>query len=94
MSFEGISFTKLAIIFIIAGVVIVFAIMGSSATNLLFSDSITEEAEVKMKQGGNCVVEPSDTIPRTIANCLYNVNDTLIITYKLQQPSIENHEPV
>jgi len=68
MSFEGISFTKLAIIFIIAGVVLVFAIMGSSATNL-FSDSITEETEVKMKQEGDCVLEPSDGIPRTIADC-------------------------
>jgi hypothetical protein len=91
MSFEEISLKKLAIIFIIAGVVLVFALMGSSVTNL-FSASITEEAEVKMKQAGDCVLEPSDGIPRTISDCPYNVNDTLVITYKPQQPSIHNHE--
>ena len=47
MSFDDISFSKLAIIFIIAGVVLVLAIMGSSATNL-FSKSVTEEAQVKL----------------------------------------------
>ena len=87
MSFDDISFSKLAIIFIIAGV----AIMGSSATNL-FSKSVTEEAQVKIKQQGNCVVEASDEIPRTIENCPYNVNDTLVITYKPQRPDIEKFE--
>ena len=91
MSFEGISFGKLAIIFIVAGVVLVLAIMGSSATNL-FSQSITEDTKVKIKHQGNCVVEASDNIPRTIANCPYNVNDTVVITYKPQLPSIENYE--
>ena len=76
MSFEGISFGKLELIFIVAGVVLVLAIMGSSATNL-FRQSVTEDATVKIKQEGNCVVEASDEIPRTIENCPYNVNDTL-----------------
>ena len=48
MSFEGISFGKLAIIFIGAGVVLILAIMGSSATNL-FRQSVTEDATVKIK---------------------------------------------
>jgi flagellar basal body-associated protein FliL len=48
MSFEGISFGKLAIIFIVAGVILVLAIMGSSATNL-FSQSVTEDAKVTIK---------------------------------------------
>jgi len=91
MSFEGISFGKLAIIFIVAGVVLVLAIMGSSATNL-FSQSVTEDTKVKIKNQGNCIVEASDEIPRTIANCPFNVNDTLVITYKPQRPSIENYE--
>jgi hypothetical protein len=47
-----------------------------------------------MKQEGDCVIEPSDDIPRTIAECPYNINDTLVITYKTPQPSIENHEAV
>jgi hypothetical protein len=91
LSFENISFGKLAFIFIIAGVVLVIAIMGSSATNL-FSGSITDEAIVKIKQGPNCIVESEDEIPRTISDCPYNVNDTIMITYKAQQPAIENHE--
>ena len=91
MSFEGISFGKLALIFIVAGVVLVLAIMGSSTTNL-FSQSVTEDAKVKIKHQGNCIVEASDEIPRTIDNCPYNVNDTLVITYKPQRPSIENYE--
>ena len=55
MSFDNISFSKLAIIFIVAGVVLVFVILGSSATSI-FSDSITEDAEVKMNKGGDCIV--------------------------------------
>ena len=55
------------------------AIIGSSATNL-FSKSVTEDAEVKIKQGGNCVVEAFDNVPRSIANCPYNVNDTILIS--------------
>ena len=89
MSFDNISFSKLAIIFIIAGVALVLAILGSSATSL-FSESITEEAEVKMKQEGNCIVE--DRIPRMISDCSYNVNDTVLITYKTKQPAIEKHQ--
>ncbi|MGZ5548547.1 MAG: hypothetical protein ACXWFZ_11415 [Nitrososphaeraceae archaeon] len=65
--------------------------MDSSAISL-FSDSITEEAEVKMKQGDNCIVEADDRIPRMIADCSYNVNDTVLITYKAKQPSIEKHQ--
>jgi hypothetical protein len=91
LSFDNISFGKLAIVFIIAGVILVFAIMGSSATNL-FSENITEEAEVTIKQDENCIVEASDEVPRTVANCPYNINDTIVITYKPQQPSVENHE--
>ena len=93
MSFDNISFGKLAIIFIIAGVVLVVAILGPSATNL-FSDSITEEAEVKMKQRDNCIVEADDRIPRMISDCSYNVNDTVLITYKPNQPIIEKHQPI
>lgn len=91
LSFDNISFSKLAIIFIIAGVVLVLAILGSSATSL-FSESITEEAEVKMKQEGNCIVEAGDRIPRMISDCSYNVNDTVLITYKTKQPAIEKHQ--
>ena len=93
MSFDNVSFSKLAIIFIVAGVVLVLAILGTSATSI-FSNSITEEAEVKMKQGDDCIVEADDRIPRMISDCSYNINDTILITYKAKQPNIEKHQPI
>jgi len=42
------SYKEISIYIYIAGIVLVFAIMGSSATSL-FSKSVTEEAEVKLK---------------------------------------------
>jgi len=45
-----------------------------------------------MKQEGNCIVEAEDQIPRMISDCSYNVNDTVLITYKIKQPAIEKHQ--
>jgi hypothetical protein len=90
LSFESISPAKLALIFGVAAVAIIFAIFGSSLQNLL-SGSITDEAVVKIKQGPNCIVEGADEIPRTITDCPYNVNDIIMITYKSQQPAVEKH---
>jgi hypothetical protein len=93
MSLQDIPFKTLAVIMIAAGVLIVFAISGFQARNL-FAPSITEDAQVsiKIEQDGSCIVEGSDRVPRTISNCPYNVGDTVSITYKPQQPSIERHE--
>lgn len=91
MSFESISPAKLALIFGIAAVVIIFALLGSSAKSL-FSGSITDESKVILKQGNDCIVEGADNIPRTITDCSYDLNDTVLITYKAQQPAIEKHE--
>jgi hypothetical protein len=93
LSFESISPAKLALIFGVAAVVIIFVLLGSSIQNL-FTGSITDEAVVKIKQGPNCIVEGADEIPRTISDCPYNVNDTILITYKSQQPAVESHEPI
>jgi len=82
---------KLAIIFIVAGAVIIFALLGSSAKNL-FSKSVSEDVSVKKKKDGDCVVEPSDQVPRVISNCNYAVGDNLSITYKPQQPTVEKHD--
>jgi len=81
---------KLGIIFIIAGVVVAFALLGGSLKSL-FSDSITEQAVIKIKQDGVCIVEPSDKIPRQINNCQYKEGDTISVTYRQQQPSIQSH---
>jgi hypothetical protein len=92
MSLHDISLKKLAIIIIAAGVIIVFAISGFQARNL-FAPSITEDSQViiKNQQQNTCVVEGSDRVPRTISDCPYNMGDTVSITYKPEQPSIERH---
>ena len=91
MSLESVSPKKLAVMLIAGGVVAVFFISGFQARNL-FAPSITEDVKVQIKQGNVCVVEATDRIPRTISDCQYSVGDTISITYKPQQPSIERHE--
>jgi hypothetical protein len=91
VSFQNIALWKLAIIFVVAGVVIILALLGSSAKNL-FSESITEDVSVKLKTDNDCVVEPSDGIPRVISNCNYAVGDNLSVTYKARQPAIQKYE--
>jgi hypothetical protein len=95
MSLHDISLKRLAIIIIAAGVIIVFALSGFQARNL-FAPSITEDAQViiKNQQDGTCILEGSDRVPRTISNCPYNTGDTVSISYKSEQPSIERHELV
>ena len=91
MSLESVSPKKLAVFLIAGGVAAVFFISGFQARNL-FAPSITEDVKVQIKQGNVCVVEATDRIPRTISDCQYSVGDTISITYKPQQPSIERHE--
>ena len=95
MSLQGLSLGKLAIILIIAGVVIVFAISGFQARDVLFAPDITEETEVIIKdEQGTCTVQAEDDVPRTISNCAYDVRDTISITYKREQPAILEHHLV
>ncbi len=94
MSLQGLSLGKLAIILIIAGVVIVFAISGFQARDVLFAPNITEETEVIIKEQGTCTVQADDDVPRTISNCAYDVGDIISITYKREQPSILEHHLV
>jgi hypothetical protein len=82
---------KLGLVLIITGIVIILALLGSSAKNL-FSGAIIEDVPVKLKNGNDCIVEPSDKIPRVITNCNFNVGDNLSVTYKIKQPSIEKFE--
>ena len=95
MSLQGLSLGKLAIILIIAGVIIVFAISGFQVRDVLFAPNITEETEVIIKdQQGTCIVQAEDDVPRTISNCSYDVGDIISITYKREQPSIMEHHLV
>jgi len=81
----------LAILFIIAGVVVVFMLMGGSLTQL-FSSSIQETVPIQIKQGDTCVVEASDGVPRTINDCPYEQGDNITINYKQGMPSLESHQ--
>jgi beta-lactam-binding protein with PASTA domain len=96
MSLQGLSLGKLAIILIIAGVVIVFAISGFQARDVFFAPNITEETEVIIKdeQSNTCTVQAEDDVPRTISNCTYDVGDIISITYKREQPAILEHHLV
>jgi len=80
----------LAIVFVIAGVVFVFVLMGGSLRQL-FSSSIEENVMVQISENGRCIVEGSDKIPRTIENCQYNTGDNITINYKQGMPSLESH---
>ena len=82
----------LAIIFIIGGILIVFAISGFQIVTL-FSPSITEQVTVTLRQNNICIVEASDSIPRQIYDCPYEIGQTVMISFKPEQPSIESHGP-
>ncbi len=93
MSLESIDTKKLAIILIAGGVLAVFAISGFQARDVIFAPSITEDVVVLIKQNSECIVEPSDRVPRTIGDCQYNQGDAISITFKPNQPAIERHQP-
>jgi len=80
----------LAILFIIAGVIVVFMLMGGSLTQL-FSSSIKENVPVQIKQNDTCIVEASDGIPRSINNCPYQQGENITINYKQGFPELEGH---
>ncbi len=80
----------LAVFFIIAGIIVVFMLMGGSLTQL-FSASIQESVQVQIKQEDTCVVEASDGVPRAIDNCPYQLGDNITINYKQGIPAIESH---
>ena len=81
----------LALLFVIAGVVVVFMLMGGSLKQL-FSSSIQESVTVQIKQGDTCIVEPSDGVPRSIDNCPYQQGENITIKYKQGLPSLESHQ--
>ena len=81
----------LALLFVIAGVVVVFMLMGGSLKQL-FSSSIQESVTVQIKQGDTCIVEPSDGVPKSIDNCPYQQGENITIKYKQGLPSLESHQ--
>lgn len=82
----------MVVIAIAGGVLIVFIISGFQIFTVL-APAITEEAPVILKQNAVCIVEASDDVPRQIDNCPYEPGEQITITYKREQPPIENHKP-
>lgn len=76
--------------FVIAGIVVVFMLMGGSLTQL-FSSGIHESVLVQLKEGNTSVVETTDGIPRTINNCPYQKGYNITISYKQGLPTLEGH---
>ena len=60
---------------------IVLAVFVFPITNLI-RQQVTETATVIIRTDATCVVEASDSRPRTIENCSYNVGDSVTISYK------------
>lgn len=81
----------MAIILVVAGAVVILALLGSSAKNL-FSGAVTEQVSIILKKDNDCIVEPSDGIPRVISNCQYSIGDNLSVAYKPKQPTLERFE--
>ena len=81
----------LAILFLVAGVVLVFILLGGSLQQL-FSQSIQETVIVKIKQNGTSIIEASESIPRAIENCTFSEGQTFTIYYQQGLPSIERYK--
>jgi len=48
--------------------------------NLIRTD-VYEEVEIMLNERGMCYVDTSDNIPKTIANCEYQIGDTVTIKF-------------
>jgi hypothetical protein len=53
---------------------------------------VTDQQNVVTKSEGTCVVIGPDQHPRGIPNCPFKVGDTLIITYKQGEASVEKYQ--
>ena len=95
--FEKMSTKKLAILFGLAffGAFMVIQmiqmIQGFPLAQLFTRKTVTQDVLVSLKQGDVCVVEPPDSQPKEIRQCLYNVGDVLVVTYYEGSTKLESH---
>lgn len=66
-------------------------LFGFPIKDVLRSD-VTDQQKVVTKSEGTCVVIGPDQHPRGIPNCPFKVGDTLIITYKQGEASVEKYQ--
>ena len=92
--FEKMSTKKLAILFGLAffgAFMVIQMIQGFPLAQLLTRKTVTQDVLVSLKQGDVCVVEPPDSQPKEIRQCLYNVGDMLVVTYYEGSTKLESH---
>ena len=80
---HAISMRSLVLLFA-AGAVAAFIVLAFFVFPIsnLIRQEVTEVVTVMIRTDSTCVVEGSDSRPRTIENCSYNVGDSVTISYK------------
>lgn len=89
-----ISTKKLAILFGLAffgAFMVIQMVQGFPLAEILFRQTVTQEVSVSIKQGDVCVIEPPDGQPKSIHECPYNVDDSLIVAYYEGSTNVESH---
>lgn len=83
MAFETTSTRSLVVLFgiLAAGAAIFIALVVFPSSNLI-RETVTEEGVVKFSSGGECIVETSDQIPKTIKNCDLPVGSQVTISFQ------------
>ena len=92
--FSGMPGKKMALlvgIIIIGGFFGLQELFGFPIKDVIRRD-VTDQQNVVTKSGGTCVVIGPDQHPRGIPNCPFKVGDTLIITYKQGEASVEKYQ--
>jgi hypothetical protein len=89
---SGKKLAALAILIIIGAIFGVQALFGFPLKDLIRKE-VTSDAKVVIKDDdhGIYIVEASDRQPRSIANCPYQVGDTLVVTFKEGTAPIEKY---
>ena len=94
--FGRMSTRKLAILFGLAffgAFMIIQMIEGFPVADLLLRKTVTEQVTVTIKEGDVCVVEPSDSQPKRIENCPYDLHQNIVINYYQGSTNVESHSP-
>ncbi len=92
--FGKMSTKKLAILFglvFFGAFMVIQMVQGFPLGELLFRQTTTEEVSVLIKVDDVCVVEPSDSQPKQILDCPYELGDNLVITYYNRSTNVESH---
>jgi hypothetical protein len=67
-------------------------IWGFPIVDLFIKRTVTEDAQIAIKDDKVCIVETSDRTPRRIQDCPYSVGDLVTVTYSEGRAGIESHQ--